>query len=72
MWEAAQLLKLHNLDIDRITIQSDLQYRTGGNVAGAYMWNLVLGSTWSTTGGFLSRPGNDPAFLSLLEMVSGL
>jgi len=46
MLEMKELVKLHNLHIHHVTIQSELRYLIGAEVAGTLKWNRGPSSTW--------------------------
>jgi hypothetical protein len=51
MREVKEQVKLNNLRLKHVTIQSELRYLIGAKVAGTVKWNRGLGSTWPKTEG---------------------
>jgi len=71
MLELKGLVELHDLHIHHVTIQSELRYQTGANVAGSIKWNRGPGSTRPKNRGFMSGPGEKPAMTKLFGWPGG-
>jgi hypothetical protein len=64
-------LKLHNLHIDHVMIQSELKYLIGAKVAETRKWNRGMGSTQPKNHGFMSGTGINPAMTEWVLFLVG-
>jgi len=71
MWEVKVRLIVYNLQIDHITIWSQLMFFIGAKVAATIIWKHGPGTTWPKIGGFMSRLGNNPALVTRIRLFGG-
>ena len=69
--EVKELVKLHNLRVHFVLIQSELKFSVGVKVAGTIIRNSGPGSTWPNNGGFLSGLGTNPTLVTQVRFYGG-